>query len=109
MIKRLFLLGFLALSAILVLSPYAFAKDPFVKLGRGLGNTVFGFFEILRQPALMAKTERWPIALGGGIPKGALYAVARTVVGVYEAATFPIPAPQNYEPIMKPEFVIDRY
>ena len=109
MIKRIFLSVVFTLCTIVVLSTNAFANDPFVKLGRGLGNVTFGFFEILRQPSVMAKTERWPIAIGGGVPKGALYAIARTAVGVYEVATFLIPIPQNYVPILKPEFVIDRY
>lgn len=61
------------------------------------------------QPSYMSKTERWPVAFFGGVPKGLLMMGARIVVGAYELATFPIPAPKGYEPILQPEFVLPGY
>ena len=88
-------------------SPLAVKKnDGWIKLGRGLGNLTTGMFEVLNQPAQMAKTERWPIALLGGIPKGVGVAFWRTFLGIYETVTFPFPIPAGYRPMMEPEFVI---
>ncbi|MDP3921109.1 MAG: exosortase system-associated protein, TIGR04073 family [Candidatus Omnitrophota bacterium] len=81
-------------------------KDMWVKLGRGVGNVLFFFWEPLHQIEEMAKTERWPIAIAGGFPKGILMAGVRLLVGVYEIATFPIPIPSGYQAIMEPEFII---
>ena len=101
----LFLLATLLFTALMP-AREAYADDMWVKLGRGLGNVIFGVSEILYQPAELGKVERWPIAILGGIPKGVFYAVARELVGVYEVLTFPVPVPPNFEPIMKPEFII---
>lgn len=87
---------------------YASAASPWTKLGRGLGNITFGWVEIFRQMGEMGKTERWPIAVGGGLFKGIFYGIGRTAVGVYETLTFPFPVPEDYRVIMEPDFVIPK-
>ncbi|MBI3317342.1 MAG: exosortase system-associated protein, TIGR04073 family [Candidatus Omnitrophica bacterium] len=87
----------------------AHAADMWSKLGRGGGNVAFGALEIFNQPVQMAKTERWPIALIGGLPKGVVMGALRIAVGVYETVTFPVPLPKDYRIIMHPEFVIPSY
>ncbi len=79
------------------------------KLGRGLGNTAFGWLEIFNQP-LRAMEESGSFAgMTTGVAKGAFYFVGRTVVGVLEIITFPLPNPTvGYEPIIEPEFVTFR-
>lgn len=87
--------------------PGAEAADMWTKAGRGLNNIVFSPLEILYRPYEMKQNgEIWPIALAGGVFKGAGYAVARLGVGVYEVLTFPHPSPGNYETILQPEHMI---
>ena len=81
-------------------------KDMWVKLGRGVGNVIFFFVEPLHQIVRMAETERWPIAVAGGIPKGIMMAGVRLAAGIYEVVTFPFPIPSGYRAIMEPEFII---
>lgn len=62
-------------------------------LVRGATNTVFGWTEVIRQPALEAK--------GGGnvfvgIGKGVGYGVERTLAGVGEILTFWMPKVQHH-------------
>ena len=109
--KKLFPLAFL--SAVLVLNPLgttdaaAFNQNQmWAKLGRGLGNITFCYLEIFRQIGDLGETERWPVAGFGGFFKGVIYTGVRAAAGVYETATFPLPLPPNYEPVMKPEFVV---
>ena len=82
-----------------------YAADAWAKLGRGVNNVLFGFFEIPHQTINMGKHERWPIAMVGGPIKGVFYFIARELVGVYETVTFPVPVPADYEPVMYPEFI----
>lgn len=81
-------------------------QNAWTKLGRGAGNVLFGWCEIFRQPALMSKDHDPTTAFLGGAPKGLLFAAGRMVVGAYEVVTFPIPAPEGYEPIIVPETAI---
>jgi len=78
-----------------------FESEISAKLERGLTNVLFGWTEVFRTPA------RWSndIAYGTfkavtlGIPYGAMRAVGRTVVGVYEGVTFYAPQRPIFEPI----------
>lgn len=83
-------------------------SNMWTKLGRGLGNLVFGWVEIFNQPVQMAKTERWPIAVLGGIGRGIVVGTLRTLIGIYETASFPFPVPEDYKPILYPEFIIPK-
>ena len=74
-------------------------NNMWTKLGRGLSNIIICPVELFNQPSQMGKTERWPIALTGGVFKGVLFTVIRGVVGVYETVTFPVPIPEDYDPL----------
>jgi putative exosortase-associated protein (TIGR04073 family) len=71
---------------------------------RGLAGMTTGFLELPGNIAVETE-ERGP---GVGIPVGAAKGlgmiVARELVGVYELVTSPIPVPENYEPVMQPEY-----
>ena len=74
------------------------------KFERGLTNLLLGPFEIayrVRQPDSGQFMPPWVIGIGKGIG----YAVRRMAVGAYEIVTFPIPYPNDYLPIIEPEFV----
>ncbi|MDD5680666.1 MAG: exosortase system-associated protein, TIGR04073 family [Candidatus Omnitrophica bacterium] len=75
------------------------------KLGRGFANVATGAIEV---PKAIQETfyEEGPIAAGSwGLFDGLYKFVARTVVGVYEIISFPIPLPADYAPIVEPEFL----
>ncbi len=73
-----------------------------MKLGRGIGNAAGGWMEI---PYTMH--NRWdsndvPTSFFSGVLIGIVKGVARTVIGVFEIATFPFPIPPGYAPILSP-------
>ena len=95
------LIAALALTA----SAVCFAQDPFTKLGRGVANTLTGWVEL---PKNIYSTSVEDNALAGatlGLAKGAGMTIVRTGAGIYEIATFPFPLPENYKPILEPEYV----
>lgn len=96
-----------ALFMVLVFSAAAFADNALDKLGRGTANVVTSPFE-LPQSMGEATDEKGPFAgFTTGTFKGTFNFVKRAVVGVYEMATFPLPIPKNYEPVLKePEFFL---
>ena len=74
------------------------------KLGRGLTNTALGWTEILKSED-KAIDEHGPVAaIFWGPLDGIGNAVKRTVVGVFETATFPIKTSPNADPLIEPEF-----
>lgn len=80
----------------------------FLKGARGLDNTVLGL--IAEWPKTMyydSKEHGIPYGMTVGFAEGLAVGLARTGVGIYELATFPIPYPANYEPILSPQFSLD--
>ena len=76
------------------------------KLFRGMVNAVTGWMEIPKQMSLIWQESGPGKGLGWGLVKGIGFAVARSVAGAYEIATFPLPIPEEYEPLMQPEYVL---
>ncbi|MBI3320436.1 MAG: exosortase system-associated protein, TIGR04073 family [Candidatus Omnitrophica bacterium] len=79
---------------------YSKAPPAFEKLGRGIANTTGGCLEI---PLTMHRqySDRdtgGSLATGAGF--GLVKGVVRTVVGVYEIATFWLPFPEHFAPIL---------
>lgn len=86
-------------------SRVCFAEDAFTKLGRGVANALTGWVEL---PKTIYSTSVEQNALTGmtlGLAKGAGMALVRTGSGIYEIATFPFPLPEDYRPILEPEYV----
>jgi putative exosortase-associated protein (TIGR04073 family) len=101
----------------LAAAPSAMAKDDvyregtqankmFHKLGRGAVNTLTGWIEI---PKNMAKQWRnydpFTGIIVGGV-EGAAWGVGRTATGLYDMVTFCLPIPEDYQPLMEPEFIL---
>ena len=82
-----------------------FAQNALRKLGRGTSNVVTSAFEIPKSIQEMFYEEGVMAAATYGVLDGIYKFVLRTVVGVYEVATFPIPFPDGYAPIVEPEFL----
>ncbi len=75
------------------------------KLQRGLHNGVTGWMEAPVTVDKFNKERNFFEAMTTGVTRGVGLAIARTGVGIYEAATFPFQAPEKYEPLMMPEQV----
>jgi putative exosortase-associated protein (TIGR04073 family) len=81
------------------------ADDPFTKLGRGVANALTGWVEL---PKNIYSTTIEENALSGmtlGLAKGAGMSIVRTSTGIFEVATFPFPLPEDYKPVLEPEYV----
>lgn len=76
------------------------------KLFRGIANAATGWMEIPKQIFLTHEQMGSGAAFTWGLVKGIGYAIARSVTGGFEIATFPIPVPEGYVPIMQPEYVL---
>ena len=75
------------------------------KLGRGAVNFATGWVEI---PKRISETSREQGAAAGwtwGLLRGLGHGFVRTAAGLYEAFTFPFPAPPDYAPVIQPEYV----
>lgn len=92
---------------IILSSAAVYADNAVDKLGRGTANVITSPFEL---PSTMgqAAEENGPFAgFTIGAFKGTANFVKRAVVGVYEMATFPLPLPKNYAPILtEPEYFL---
>jgi putative exosortase-associated protein (TIGR04073 family) len=80
-----------------------------LKAARGVDNIVLGL--AADWPKTMyyeSKAHGIPYGMTVGFFQGFLTGVARTGVGVYELATFPVPVPADYQPILSPQFSLER-
>ena len=103
--KRLMVV-FLTLAIIFSLAHTAGADSALDKLGRGLANTLTGIFEIPKNMGEESHEHGYFAGFTTGILKGITAFLVREVVGVYEVATFPIPLPAGYKPILPaPEYM----
>lgn len=97
----------LVLMLIVNMAAPAYCQGPLRKLGRGVSNIFTCFLEI---PGRIRETYRQSdivTAIGLGVPKGVVMTFFRLVYGVYETVTFPLPFPEDYEPILSdPEFLL---
>lgn len=81
-------------------------NNAMTKLGRGLLNIIDAVTEI--PGTMMRKSAEEGAATGMtvGAFEGVFNTIARALVGAYEVATFPVPVPGDYEPIMDdPKFL----
>ena len=104
-IKKACSIGITVAAIVLALSPACYAQDPFTKLGRGVANTLTGWVEL---PKNIYSTSVEDNALAGitlGLAKGLGMGLVRTGAGIFEVLTFPFPLPENYKPILEPEYV----
>ena len=103
-IMQLFAIPAVAFVMVLV-STVCFAQDPFSKLGRGVANTLTGWVELPKNIYNVSVEDNAFTGMTLGVAKGAGMSLVRTGAGIYEIATFPFPLPENYKPILEPEYV----
>ena len=90
---------------ILAVATSSYAQDPAKKLGRGLANILTGWIELPKN-IYDTSVEDNPLAgLTIGLAKGVGMTIVRTGAGIYEVVTFPFPIPEDYAPVLEPEFV----
>ena len=77
------------------------------KLSRGLANALGGFLEIPLTIQAVGSVKGPVAGLSLGLVEGVGAAIARTLIGLAEVLTFPIPLPSmGYEPLLQPEFLL---
>jgi putative exosortase-associated protein (TIGR04073 family) len=91
--------------AMIGMATQAYAQDPAKKLGRGLANILTGWVELPKNIYETSVEENVLSGLTMGLAKGVGMTIVRTGAGVYETVTFPFPIPENYAPVLEPEFV----
>ena len=100
---------------VFVFVPNSFAANATIhKLERGLINFVTGPLEIpkeIRAHWIKGSEKTYHIIawIFCGFIKGAVMAGARMTSGAYDIVSFPINAPKDYEPLLKPEYVFDNW
>ncbi|WP_041971347.1 exosortase system-associated protein, TIGR04073 family [Geobacter sp. OR-1] len=86
-------------------SPQEIADGMGTKLARGVANFATGWGEIPKQIYYTTKEDGWGKGIVVGPFKGIIMTLVRTVTGVVEVATFPVPYPGFYEPFFDPAYV----
>ncbi len=106
MIKRFF--NNVALQVVVLLLATAsvcFAQDALSKLGRGVANTLTGWVELPKNVYDTSVEDNAFTGMTLGLAKGAGMTLVRTGAGIFEIATFPFALPEDYRPILEPEYV----
>lgn len=107
MAKKLFATA-LILSSMIIWAVPSFCDTPTTKLGRGLANVLTFPLEVPEQISRTNNSDGPFAATTVGVLKGFGWAVGRACVGLYEAATFMIPFPRDYKPILRdPEYFLE--
>ncbi|HLD69595.1 MAG TPA: exosortase system-associated protein, TIGR04073 family [Candidatus Omnitrophota bacterium] len=78
---------------------------PVRKLQRGFLNVVLSPIEIAEQMSVEERRSLVEPTWAFGFMRGTAYMVGRTLIGIYEMLSFPLPLPANYEPVVEPEFL----
>jgi putative exosortase-associated protein (TIGR04073 family) len=72
------------------------------KLGRGVANLLCGWIEFPVNVRLRYTEQDAPTSLVTGMLYGVIKGLARTGIGAYETATFFLPVPAGFAPILPP-------
>ena len=88
-------------------------RTPLQKFNRGIVNIVTAPIEIAKQVDLSWKesaqqSKSKSFGVFTGFFKGLGYTVGRMGSGLWDVVTFPFKTPDNYESLMKPDFVLDQ-
>ena len=83
----------------------AYINGMLTKFGRGVSNIVTSPLELLRTPTLVGRRQGNLAGITVGLAQGAWRTLERAAIGVFEVVTFFAEVPDNFQPIMKPEFV----
>lgn len=91
----------------------AAAADPVVGMGkklvRGIANVATGWVELPKAIVEKSVEEDPFTGVVLGTLEGSAKTIMRTGAGAYEAGTFFIPLPGNYEPVTQPETMLNDF
>jgi len=107
MVKKVLAGMMIAVMLLPAMAGTAAAYNAVDKLGRGVCNIITGWAEIPVQIMKETRDEGHVAAMTVGVFKGIFCAIGRTLGGVVEAVTFPVPAPSGYRSLIEPEFVLE--
>jgi len=85
--------------------PASYGEKVGLKFGSGYTNMVLGMAEIPKNAIITTNQTNALFGVTGGIFKGILHGVGRTLAGVVDLLTSPIPS----DPIPKPPFVWENF
>ncbi len=94
----------LVVSILFVQSP-CFAQNMLRKLGRGVANVTTSTLEVPKSIQESFYDDGPAAAATYGLLDGIYKFIVRTAVGVFEIVTFPFPIPEEYAPVVEPEFL----
>ena len=77
------------------------------KLGRGFANVMLCWVEVPREAYFVTQQDGAGTGLTWGVLRGMGVGFVRLLAGGVEIGTFPLAFPNDYEPIIQPEFVFD--
>jgi putative exosortase-associated protein (TIGR04073 family) len=103
---RIILVGFALIAGFAVVSTPSYADNAGDKLIRGAGNILTSWVEVPHQVSVEIKESNSIMGITVGLARGLGMMVARTFIGVYEVATFPVPIPEFYEPMIEPANIL---
>lgn len=75
------------------------------KLGRGIVNILTFIGELPKQMVLTGRDKGFTAAITLGFLKGLGMSVVRLGAGIWEVALFLSPWPDDYKPVLEPEYV----
>ncbi len=79
-----------------------------LKATRGVENTTLGFVTEVPKTIYYDSVDHGiPYGTTVGAVRGVAMGVVRTLAGVYEVATFPVPVPPGYKAVLHPEYPHD--
>jgi len=97
----------IAFLMVISLTTTCFAQDPGKKLVRGVANVLTGWVELPKNIYDTSVEENIFSGLTIGLAKGLGMGIVRTGAGIYEVVTFPFPIPEDYAPVLEPEYVFN--
>jgi putative exosortase-associated protein (TIGR04073 family) len=80
-------------------------REALGKLVRGLVNVLTGWVEIPKRVHETSEESGPGAGFTLGMIRGLGYGLTRTLGGLYEVVTFPVPAPPGYQPVMRPPYI----
>lgn len=102
-------------TALACISTLSFAAEmessgPLRKLQRGFLNIAFSPMELTNELSVEKheNDDQMPPSWMTGTVRGVAFIAGRALAGVYDIATFPIPFPKEYGPIVQPELPWDK-
>ena len=85
--------------------PKSYADGATRKLGRGVANLLTSPGELARLPIIVTEEDGGLAGSSVGLAQGFRAMAWRGLVGAFEVATFYLPLPNDFAPIVQPEFI----